>query len=143
MVRRMLETGVSVYSGSWAEGPADVVEEAAVDAAGALYFSTSSRIILPSGPEPLSLLRGIPRSRAIFLAMGDAKMRSPEASSGLDSVLGLDSVGCALDSCLGTSGAFSSLGASFAGSEAFSEANLSAVDRSSPSSARTAMSEPT
>lgn len=136
-MRRMFETGTSIYSGSWAEGSRDVV----LDDAGALYFSTSSRMILPSGPEPLTLDRGIPRSKAIFLAIGDANMRSPAGSSGLES---LDSVGSDFG---GTSsdlaGGFSSFGGSDEGAEAFLDANSSAAERSSPSSAMTAMSEPT
>ena len=74
----MLETGMSVYSGSEAEGWGTAVEgvpDAA--AAGAWYFSTSSLRILPSGPDPLTFDRGIPRSRAIVVAMGLAKIGSP------------------------------------------------------------------
>jgi len=102
-------------------------------------------MILPSGPEPLILDRGIPRSSAIFLAMGDANMRSPAGSSVLESPLGFDSEGSVFGAaCSGLEGSgAASLGLSEEGVEAFSDANLSAVDRSSPSSAKTAMSEPT
>ena len=103
-------------------------------------------MILPSGPEPLILDRGIPRSSAIFLAMGDANIRSPAGSSVLESPLGFDSDGSVFGAgCSGLegSGAAFSLGLSDEGVEAFLDANLSALDRSSPSSARTAMSEPT
>jgi hypothetical protein len=118
-----------------AEAPASV---------GALYFSTSSRMILPSGPEPLILDRGIPRSNAIFLAMGDANIRSPAGRSPSEWVLGFD-VGSDLGgatSGLEGSGAFSFDG-SEEGEKAFSDANLSTPARSSDSSARTAMREPT
>lgn len=49
-----------------------------------LNFSTSSRMILPLGPVPLTFARGMPRSRAIFLAIGVAKMMSPVGSSTLE-----------------------------------------------------------
>ena len=139
----MFETGISVYSGSDAEGWGTAVEGVPDVAAAGWYFSTSSRRILPSGPEPLTLARGIPRSSAIFFAIGEAKIRSPLGSSDLASCLedsaGFDGAG----SVLGASGAFSSFGASFGFSEAASEASLSAPERSSPSSPMMAMVEPT
>jgi len=76
-----------------------------------LNFSTSSRRILPLGPVPLTFARGIPRSRAIFLAMGVAKMISPVGSSALEEA------GVGLGSSLGVSlgsGDFSSV---FVGSD--------------------------
>ena len=135
IVRRIFVTGKSLYSSICTDD---------VAVAGALYFSTSSRTILPSGPEPLILERGMPRSNAIFLAMGDANIRSPAGSSLLELLVGFDPVGSGFDgrsSDLVGSGAFSK--GSEDGAETFSEANLSAADRSSPSSARTAMREPT
>lgn len=95
MVRRIFETGISVYSGNCAEGPEEDVDGGVLAEApeGALYFSTSSRMILPSGPDPLTLDRGIPRSSAIFLAIGDANIRSPVGSSALESLWGFDSEG--------------------------------------------------
>ena len=84
MTRRMFETGVSVYSAedSAADDWADEGREEDAEA-GALYFSTSSRIIRPEGPVPLTFARGIPRSRAIFFAIGEAKIRSPLGRSSL------------------------------------------------------------
>lgn len=68
-------------------------------------------------------------------------MRSPVGSSGLE---GLDSMGVDFgETSSDLAGAFSSFGGSGGGAEAFSDANLSTPDRSSPSSARIAMSEPT
>jgi len=76
MVLRMFETGVSTYSvDSTGEVlAAEGVGEATAAVAG-LYFSTSSRMIRPEGPVPLIFDRGMPCSRAIFLAIGEAKMR--------------------------------------------------------------------
>lgn len=113
----------------------------AVDGEEALKFSTSSRRILPLGPEPLIWPRGTPRSKAIFFAIGEAKIRSPVGSSLLD---GEDEgVGSAFGaggaSSLGGDGADSALGDA---EDAFL-AKASAVERSSPSSAMTAMIEPT
>lgn len=112
----MLVTGMSVYSGRAPAGAA-----AGVATAGATWnFSTSSLRILPSGPEPLTFDKGIPRSRAIFFATGVAKIRSPLGSSALVSCLGgsADFAGVGL----GASGAFS--GCDDEGfSEAASEAN--------------------
>ena len=81
IVRLMFVNGVSVYSGvaavDWeADTPALSAER--------LNFSTSSRMILPLGPVPLTFARGMPRSRAIFLAIGVAKMISPVGSSTLE-----------------------------------------------------------
>lgn len=79
--------------------------DAPTPSAEGLNFSTSSRRILPLGPLPLTLARGMPRSSAIFLAIGVAKIMSPVGSSALEEVgVGLDS---SLGVCLG-SGAFSS-----------------------------------
>ena len=91
-----------MYSG---EAEVDWEVDTPMLSAEGLNFSTSSRMILPLGPVPLTFARGIPRSRAIFLAMGVAKMMSPVGSSTLDVVgVGLgSSLGCSLGS-----GAFSS-----------------------------------
>lgn len=76
MVRRILDTGISVYGGSRV-GNDTVAVVAVVAELGGMYDSTSLRMMRPSGPDPLSLAKGIPRSSAIFFAMGDAKTRSP------------------------------------------------------------------
>lgn len=118
------------------------VEEAPED----LYFSTSSRRIRPSGPVPLTLDKGIPRSRAIFFAMGDAKIRSPMGRSGCESS-GRGGPDCGafegvFSSALGgaDSDFFSSLGGD---ADAALEASSSAPEISSPSSPMMAMAEPT
>lgn len=63
----------------------------AAAAAEGRYFSTSSRMMRPLGPEPLTLERGIPRSKAIFFAIGEAKIRSPAGRGLLLSGACLDS----------------------------------------------------
>jgi len=97
-----------MYSGEVAAGWEG---DAPVLSVESLNFSTSSRIILPLGPVPLTFARGIPRSRAIFLAIGVAKMMSPVGSSALE-VVGVG-LGSSLVVSLG-SGAFSS---AFVGSD--------------------------
>jgi len=99
----MLVKGISVYSKNWRlvgkQTPPTLSTEG-------LNFSTSSRIILPLGPVPLTLTRGIPRSKGqSSLAMGVAKMMSPVGSSTLE-VVGVG-FGSSLGVSLG-SGAFSS-----------------------------------
>ena len=145
MTLRMLETGMSVYSGSEAEGCGTAVEgvpDAA--AAGAWYFSTSSLRILPSVPEPFTFERGMPRSRAIFFANGVANIRSPLGTSGFVSDLedSEDFFVSGAGSDLGASGAFPSFGA-LGFSAAASDASWSAPERSSPSSPMMAMGDPT
>lgn len=93
----------------------------------------------PEGPVPLIFAKGIPRSKAIFFAMGEAKILSPVGRDSLASTGAASGVGLGLDG----SGAFSSaLGLDGSGAEAFS-ASAAAPDRSSPSSPMTAMTEPT
>jgi hypothetical protein len=100
-------------------------------------------MIRPPGPDPETLARGIPRSRAIFLAMGDAKIRSPEGSDSLDGVLGVVLEGC---ESLGGGGlsAFGSVVVWLLGGPrvAACSANAAAPERSSPSSATIAITEP-
>jgi len=138
MVRRIFVRGISVYSVLVVDGAGAV----AVWDRG-LYFSTSSRIILPSGPVPLMLDRGMPFSKAIFLAIGDAKIRSPRGSSDLiDGGFAGLSEGDGVD--LGWGGS-EGVWSDFTGLEAGDAcvANAAAPERSSPSSARTAITEPT
>ena len=134
---------MSVYSGRAAEGWGAAVEGVAeAAAAGAWYFSTSSLRILPSGPDPLTFDRGIPRSRAIFFAMGLAKIRSPLGSSAFVSCLAgsADFLDSGAGSDLGASGAFADC---WSFSDAASDASASAPEMSSPSSPMMAMGEPT
>lgn len=139
MVRRILETGTSVYSGveavAWGAAAAEADEE------DGLNFSTSSLRMRPSGPEPLTSLREIPRSRAIFFAIGEAKRRSPLTSSALFAAGGVGA------SSFGGGGGLSSFfGGSWVcdlGAEGADLAKSAAAERSSPSSATTAMTEPT
>ena len=107
IVRLIFVKGMSVYSEELAVGWG--VDTPALSAEG-LNFSTSSRRILPLGPVPLTLARGIPRSRAIFLAMGVAKMTSPVGSSTLEVV------GVGLGSSLGVSLGSGSFSSAFVGS---------------------------
>ena len=101
-------------------------------------------MIRPSGPVPLTFDNGIPRSKAIFLAIGDANMRSPFGSSALDPALGGDGNGSFEGSgAFGASAAFSSLGGGEGASLAALAAKSAAPERSSPSSARIAMVLPT
>ena len=46
---------------------------------GGWYFSMSDLMIRPPGPVPLSCFRGIPRSRAIRLAIGEARIGPPKS----------------------------------------------------------------
>lgn len=119
-----------------------MVGTAAGEVAGSgLYFSTSSRMIRPEGPEPFIFERGIPCSRAIFFARGEAKMRWPAGSSSLGVWLGVGFGGSS-----GAAGAFSSLGGDGLGSSLGAAAFFaisSAPDKSSPSSPITAITEPT
>jgi hypothetical protein len=134
---------VSVYSEGAAAAGADVP---AFEAAEALNFSTSSRKILPSGPVPLTCSRGIPRARAIFLAIGVAKIRSPLGRLGFESVSGLIAsvVDLDLDSGAGLDSSFLGGSSDLAGfSDSASLTRASAPAMSSPSSARMAMGAPT
>lgn len=109
-----------------------------------LYFSTSSRMIRPFGPDPVSFPRGTPRSRAIFLAIGEANMRSPEGRSDfgeLDDDLGGEDADSG--SALGGGGGFDSDSDFSAGAADAFEASSAAPDKSSPSSPTMAMAEPT
>ena len=101
-------------------------------------------MIRPAGPEPLICASGMPRSSAIFFAIGDAKMRSPCGSSGRVSCFGADE---------GSDGA-GAAGSAFGGSEglsagadgfadAASAASASAPERSSPCSPTMAIGAPT
>ncbi len=82
----------------------------------------------------------MPRSKAIFFAMGDAKMRSPEGRSALVSVLGAGSDFGAAD-LDGSSAAGVSLG--FSEEDVAFAAASEAPERSSPSSPMMAMGAPT
>ena len=103
-------------------------------------------MILPCGPLPLTLPRGIPRSNAIFFAIGDAKIRSPAGRSTFesDSFGGGDFGSGEVDGDVFGSGDGLSdfFDVSDAAETAF-WANSAADERSSPSSATMAMGEPT
>ncbi len=110
-----------------------MVEGDTVDAAGAtLKFSTSERRILPSGPEPLTCANGIPRSRAIFFAIGVANTRSPFGISDLVSAAGF---GCETSAFLEVGAGSASFldGSLVLGASAWSSfAKESTPERSSP-----------
>jgi hypothetical protein len=79
MVLRIDEIGMSSkVAAAGAEGAA--VGTALL--AGALYASTSALMIRPPGPDPLMSFSGMPFSRAIVLAIGDARIRLTVGSSG-------------------------------------------------------------
>lgn len=88
----------------------------------------------------------MPRSRANFFATGEAKIRSPLLSSGFggfgsETVLGCESI---LDSTFVAGGGGGVGGpSSLTGDEASDSAKSAAAERSSPSSARMAIIEPT
>lgn len=99
----------------------------------------------PLGPEPLICASGMPRSSAIFFAIGDAKMRSPCGSSERVSCFGADegSDGAEAGSAFGGSGALSADADDWGFSDAASAASEAAAERSSPGSPTMAIGAPT
>ena len=139
MLLRILETGRSSASRVAARSTGSGLAGWAAGAAPGLAFSTSSLTMRPPGPEPWMVDRSMPLSAAIFLASGEALMRSPveavgAAGAGVGSATGAAGAGSATLGW-GAAGA-ASLGASAAGA-------LSTVGASSPFSPIAAMAPPT
>lgn len=124
-------------------------EEEEGEAAEGLYFSTSALRMRPSGPVPLIWERGMPCSRAMRLAMGEAKMmeRFSEGESDFSDFSCLGAAGFESSLAWGFSAAgFSSVlasGAACSSPPSLRRASTASAETSSPSSPRMAATDPT
>ena len=105
---RMPVKGMSVNADAGAAAAAEGADP------GALNFSTSAFVIRPPSPVPLTCFRGMPFSRAYFLANGEALIVS--LSSTVSSGFPLLTVSCAEEAFAGVGAGFDGAGASSASS---------------------------